>query len=111
MRPVLLAVLLLLALLVLLPSLRDVLAALLNLRERALEVIRIYQGLIEEDAGRPESDFTFYLEDPALVTLGLCYQRKGNFSGGAYHPILRRLLEFSSEPLRQAIVVPGDRRP
>lgn len=74
-----------------------------NLRERALEVIRIYKGLIDEDAGRPEKDFAFYLEDPALVTLGLCYERKGNFAGGAYHPILRRLMEFSSEPLRKAI--------
>ena len=74
-----------------------------NLRERSLEVIRIYKGLIEEDANRPEKDFAFYLEDPALVTLGLCYERKGNFAGGAYHPILRRLMEFSSEPLRKAI--------
>ena len=76
-----------------------------NLRERALEVIRIYKGLIEEDASRPEKDFSFYLEDPALVTLGLCYERKGNFAGGAYHPILRRLMEFSDEPLRKAIGV------
>ena len=74
-----------------------------NLRERALEVIRIYKGLIDEDAGRPEKDFAFYLEDPALVTLGLCYERKGNFAGGAYHSILRRLMEFSPEPLRKAI--------
>ena len=34
-----------------------------NLRERSLEVIRIYKGLIEEDARRPESDFAFYLEE------------------------------------------------
>ncbi len=74
-----------------------------NLRERAMEVIRIYKGLIEEDANRPEKDFSFYLEDPALVTLGLCYERKGNFAGGAYHSILRRLMQFSSEPLRKAI--------
>lgn len=74
-----------------------------NLRERALEVIRIYKGLIEEDASRAEKDFAFYLEDPALVTLGLCYEKRGNFAGGAYHPILRRLMEFSSEPLRKAI--------
>ena len=67
-----------------------------NLRERSLEVIRIYKGLIEEDAQRPESDFAFYLEEAALVTLGLCYERKGNFAGGAYHSILRRLEEFSS---------------
>jgi ParB family chromosome partitioning protein len=76
-----------------------------NLRERALEVIRIYKGLIDEDASRPEQDFAFYLEEAALVTLGLCYEKKGNFAGGAYHPILRRLEEFSSEPLRKTIAV------
>ena len=76
-----------------------------NLREKSLEVIRIYKGLIEEDASRPEQDFAFYLEEAALVTLGLCYERKGNFAGGAYHPILRRLEEFSSDSLRKALSV------
>ena len=37
------------------------------------------------------------------MTLGLCYEKKGNFAGGAYHPILRRLEEFSSEPLQKAL--------
>jgi ParB family chromosome partitioning protein len=74
-----------------------------NLRERSLEVIRIYQGLIEEDSSRAESSFAFYLEEPALVTLGLCYERNGKFAGGAYHPILRRLQEFTDEPLRVAL--------
>ncbi len=74
-----------------------------NLRERALEVIRIYKGLLEEDGSRAEKDFSFYLEDPALVTLGLCYERKGNFAGGAYHSILRRLMEFSTDPIRKVI--------
>ena len=76
-----------------------------NLREKSLEVIRIYKGLIEEDPRRPESDFAFYLEEAALVTLGLCYERKGNFAGGAYHPILRRLEEFSSESLQKTLTV------
>jgi ParB family transcriptional regulator, chromosome partitioning protein len=76
-----------------------------NLRERALEVIRIYRGLIDEDPRRPESEFSFYLEEAALVTLGACYERKGNFAGGSYHPILRRLEEFSSEPLNKALAV------
>jgi ParB family chromosome partitioning protein len=74
-----------------------------NLREKSLEVIRIYKGLIDEDASRPEKDFAFYLEEAALVTLGLCYERKGNFAGGAYHPILRRLQEFSEDSLRKAL--------
>jgi ParB family transcriptional regulator, chromosome partitioning protein len=75
-----------------------------NLRERSLEVIRIYKGLIDEDGGRSEKDFAFYLEEAALVTLGLCYERKGNFAGGSYHPILRRLEEFSAEPIRKMLV-------
>jgi len=74
-----------------------------NLNERALEVIRIYRGLVDDDASRPESNFAFYLEESALVTLGVCYERVPRFGGGAYHSILRRLEEFSSEPLRSAL--------
>jgi ParB family chromosome partitioning protein len=74
-----------------------------NLKERSLEVIRIYRGLVDEDALRPESDFAFYLEESALVTLGVCYERVPRFGGGAYHSILRRLEEFSGEPLRSAL--------
>jgi ParB family chromosome partitioning protein len=74
-----------------------------NLRERSLEVIRIYKGLLEEDSSRSEKSFAFYLEESALVTLGLCYQRNGKFAGGAYHPILRRLEEFSDDSLRASL--------
>jgi ParB family chromosome partitioning protein len=74
-----------------------------NLRERSLEVIRIYRGLIEEDGSRAEKDFSFYLEEASLVTSGICYERNGRFAGGAYHPILRRLMEFSDKSLRVSI--------
>jgi ParB family chromosome partitioning protein len=74
-----------------------------NLRERALEVIRILRGLVEEDAARPESSFAFYLEEASLATLGLCYERNPKFAGGAYNPIVRRLETFSDEPLAKAM--------
>ena len=74
-----------------------------NLRERALEVIRIYRGLIDEDGARPESQFAFYLEEAALVTLGVCYERNPKFAGASYNPIVRRLTSFSNEPLAKAI--------
>ncbi len=74
-----------------------------NLKERSLEVIRIYRGLVEEDASRPESQFAFYLDEAALVTLGVCYERAPRFAGGAYHPILRRLESFTEESLRAAV--------
>jgi ParB family chromosome partitioning protein len=74
-----------------------------NLKERSLEVIRIYRGLLDEDASRAESQFAFYLDEAALVTLGVCYERVPRFGGGAYHSILRRLETLSDEPLRVAI--------
>ena len=72
-----------------------------NLKERSLEVARIYRGLLEENGSRKESDFAFYLEEAALVTLGFCYEQKPVFAGGAYHPVLRRLEDFSDEPLKK----------
>jgi ParB family chromosome partitioning protein len=75
-----------------------------NLKERSLEVIRIYRDLLGEDGSRAESAFTFYLEDPALVTLGVCYEKQPRFAGGAYHPVLRRTEHFVDQPLKTAIV-------
>ena len=74
-----------------------------NLKERSLEVIRIYRGLIAEDASRTESQFAFYLEEAALITLGICYEKSPRFGGGVYHSILRRLETFTDEPLREAL--------
>src|SRR5882672_10973246 len=74
-----------------------------NLRERSLEVIRIYRGLMDEDAKRPERGFAFYLEEASFVTLGVCYEKNGKFAGGSYNPIVRRLTKFSEEPLSKAI--------
>ncbi len=74
-----------------------------NLKERASEVVRIYRGLLEEDDTRPESSFAFYLEDPALVTLGVCYEQEPRFAGGAYHPVLRRVMSFSDAPIGEVI--------
>ena len=74
-----------------------------NLREKSLEVIRIYRGLLEEDDSRVEKGFSFYLEEASLVTLGLCYERNGKFAGGAYNPIVRRLEVFSDEKIGKAI--------
>jgi ParB family chromosome partitioning protein len=74
-----------------------------NLREKSLEVIRIYRGLIDEDAKRAESGFAFYLEEASFVTMGICYEKNGKFAGGAYNPIVRRLEKFSEEPIGKAL--------
>jgi ParB family transcriptional regulator, chromosome partitioning protein len=74
-----------------------------NLREKALEVIRIYRGLLEEDSSRAETGFSFYLEEASLATMGICYEKNGKFAGGAYNPIVRRLKTFSEESIGKAI--------
>jgi ParB family chromosome partitioning protein len=73
-----------------------------NLRERALEVIRLAEGLAALD-DRPEREFEAEFEEAALVTLGACYQQDGRFSGGAYHPVLKRVDRFLGAKLPKAL--------
>jgi len=73
-----------------------------NLRERSLEVIRLAELLAVSDS-RPERDYEIEFEEPALLTLGLCYQENGRFAGGAYHPILRRVEQWESAALAEAL--------
>ncbi len=74
-----------------------------NLRDKSLEVIRIYRGLIEEDSDRPESKFSYYLEEASFVTIGLCYEKNPRFSGSVYNSFVRRLTSFSNESLEKAL--------
>lgn len=75
-----------------------------NLRERALEVIRMYQELATLDDATEET-YALEFEEAALITLGLCYLENGRFSGGAYHPILRRSDQFLKKSLGDAIEI------
>lgn len=74
-----------------------------NVREKALEVIRMARSLAELDPERPEADFALEFEEAQLLTLGACYERKGRFSGSAYTVVLKRVEGFSSLPLPQAL--------
>lgn len=73
-----------------------------NLREKALEVIRMYKELAQLDEASEET-YALEFEEPALITLGLCYEERTRFSGGAYHPVLKRVEEFLKTPLRTAL--------
>ena len=74
-----------------------------NLRDKSLEVVRIYRNLIEESGAKAEKEFSYYLEEASLATMGLCYEKNPRFSGGVYNPFVRRLTEFSDEPLSRAV--------
>lgn len=74
-----------------------------NVQERALEVIRLAEALAEME-DRPEKEYETEFEEPALITLGACYQVNGRFSGGQYHPVLKRTEAFYSAKLSRALV-------
>lgn len=79
-----------------------------NLREKSLEVIRMYTELARlVDAS--EESYSLEFEEAAFITLGLCYQERPRFSGGAYHPLLRRVDQFLKQPLRPALEVRRER--
>jgi ParB family chromosome partitioning protein len=74
-----------------------------NLRERALEVIRMARDLASGSPALPEKQYALEFEEPALLTLGVCYEKNGRFPGGAYHPVLKRVDEFFDEKLGKAL--------
>jgi ParB family transcriptional regulator, chromosome partitioning protein len=73
-----------------------------NLRDKALEVIRMYRARLEQRPRAEEKDFAFEMEKPHYVTLGILYDRKPRFSGGVYAPLLSRVDKFYAKPLKEA---------
>ena len=65
-----------------------------NLKEKSLEVIRMYRGLAEEQPESAEEDYAFQFESAHFITLGLLYEENKRFAGGAFAPILRRVDKF-----------------
>jgi ParB family transcriptional regulator, chromosome partitioning protein len=75
-----------------------------NVREKALEVIRMYKELAQ--LGEVTEDtYALEFEEPSLITLGLCYEERPRFSGGAYHPVLKRVDQFLQKSLHAALSV------
>jgi len=79
-----------------------------NLKERSLEVIRMLRGLVETRKGT-ELDVAPLLEEPAFATLGAAYEKRLRLSGGAYHPIVKRIDGFLDEPLAEALGIREER--
>ena len=75
-----------------------------NLRERSLEVIRMYRGLVGNKAGK-ETEFLAIFEEPHFITFGAAYEKRPRYSAGAYAPVVKRLEGFLEEPLLDALAV------
>ncbi len=73
-----------------------------NLREKCLEVIKLARHLQPLPDLR-ERDLTLEFDEPAFLTLGLCYEQRGRFAGSAYHPLLKRCDTFLNKRLVAAL--------
>jgi ParB family transcriptional regulator, chromosome partitioning protein len=74
-----------------------------NLKEKSLEVIRMYRTLAEERPREGEEDYAFQFEAPHHITLGLLYEVNKRFAGGAFAPILRRVDKFLAGTFAKAL--------
>ena len=73
-----------------------------NLREKAIEVARMYRNLAAK-TDSTEEELALEFEEPALTTLGFAYEERPRLSGGAYHPALRKVDAFLPGTLRDAL--------
>lgn len=73
-----------------------------NLKDKALEVIRMVRAMAE-DGTRSETDVAFELEEPALVTIGICYEKNARFSGGAYKSVVAKCESFATGPMAKSL--------
>ena len=74
-----------------------------TLKDKAIEVIRMARAIAEADPKKSEADVAFELEQASLVTLGVCYEKNGRFSGGAYNSVVSRTETFSTEPMAKSL--------
>jgi ParB family transcriptional regulator, chromosome partitioning protein len=73
-----------------------------NVKEKSLETIRMARALAAKKAGN-ETDYAFEFEQAPYLTLGAAYEERRSLSGGAYHPVLRRIDDFLDEPIGKAL--------
>ncbi|MCP3163810.1 ParB/RepB/Spo0J family partition protein [Myxococcus qinghaiensis] len=76
-----------------------------NLKERSLEVVRMYRGLVGAGRAGKETAFAHLFEEPAFVTLGAAYEKRPRFSAGAYHPFVKVVEDFLDKPLVDALAL------
>src|SRR6059058_2424724 len=65
-----------------------------NLKEKSLEVIRMYRALAKDEPSSTEERWQPQFESAHFITLGLLYEENKRFAGGAFAPILRRVDKF-----------------
>jgi ParB family transcriptional regulator, chromosome partitioning protein len=74
-----------------------------NLKDKALEVVRMARNLAKREPARTEASLAAEFEAAELLTLGLVYEGNLRFGGGAYSPVLKKVDRFTTKALPAAL--------
>src|SRR5262245_18471313 len=74
-----------------------------NLKERSLEVIRMYRGLVGARGSATEPEFAAIFEEPHFITFGAAYEKRPRYSAGAYSAIVKRLDSFQDIAIEKGL--------
>ncbi len=74
-----------------------------NIKEKSLEVIRMYRDILLREPQAKEKDYAFEFEAAFYITLGILYDGYAKFSGSAYASVLKRVDDFLDAPLEKAM--------
>ncbi len=74
-----------------------------NLKEKSLEVIKLYKQIMGKMPQTYESEFSFQFEEACFITFGLLYEENPRFSGSSFHSFVTKIDEFLEMPFIEAI--------
>ena len=74
-----------------------------NLKDKALEVVRMARNLARREPTRTEVSLAEEFEAAELLTLGLVYEDNLRFGGGAYSPMLKKVDRLTTKKLPEAL--------
>jgi ParB family chromosome partitioning protein len=80
-----------------------------TVKDKSLEVIKLYEELLNEKPEELENEFAAIFESGAYATMGLLYREKEKFSGSAYENLLKKIDNFFEEPISKAYKLRQDR--
>ena len=80
-----------------------------TIKDKSLEVVKLYEQLLAERPEEREIEFEGIFESGAYVTLGIVYKQVDRFHGSAYESILRRVDYLLDHPLREAYQIRQER--
>jgi len=74
-----------------------------NLRDKALEAIRMARALAKEQPRSKEGDHAAAFESPHLLTIGAAYDQRSRFAGSSYQSMLKRVDRYLDGTLTAAL--------